>query len=406
MKHQRFIELLNRYADKTITVDEIGELQSLLSGENETDLIKELSETWISESNLMSGALTDITVSDEKAENILSVDKIEDNDAIFLAPVRSMSRRWYWIAAAIIFIIGAGFFWWMHQQETVLPQEEMTLADDIGPGKEGAILVLADGSEIILDSAGKGNLAHQGNMQVVKLENGELAYVMAGDPDAATGELLYNTMKTPPGNQYRLVLSDGTRVWLNASSSITYPAVFAAKERNVSISGEAYFEVAKNVSKPFIINVDNQFDIEVLGTSFNVNAYRNERTYNTTLLEGSVRIRGKEEQATSEKRILLKPGEQAQVQHNGSVAVVKDVNKEKVMAWRNGLFDFQDARLEEVMREIARWYDIEVIYEGAPPSIEFVGKISRDLSLSQVLNGLKGTGFEFRIEGRKLFISN
>jgi len=161
--------------------------------------------------------------------------------------------------------------------------------------------------------------------------------------------------------------------------------------------------VAKNKDRPFVAEVNNQFSIQVLGTAFNVKAYGNENNYKTTLLEGSVQIVNHTGPANP---VLLKPGEQAQVNQAGNIAVVKNVDQEKVIAWKNGLFNFNNASLDEVMREIARWYDIEVVYEPHIPHLEFVGKISRDLSLSQVLNGLKGTGFNFRItEGRKLIIT-
>jgi ferric-dicitrate binding protein FerR (iron transport regulator) len=158
--------------------------------------------------------------------------------------------------------------------------------------------------------------------------------------------------------------------------------------------------VQPDKSQPFLVNVNDKSIVQVLGTAFNINAYNNEESINTTLLQGAVKV-GRQADANA---VLLKPGEQAQ-QQQGDIKVLKDVDQQKVMAWRTGLFDFNNSSLDEVMREIARWYDIEVVYEQQPPEIEFVGKISRKLTLQQVLNGLQGTGFKFRIENnRKLVI--
>lgn len=399
MKQEQLIYLLKRYADKSITPEEMLSLRTLLNEVQEETLIQVLSEQWEAESRAEANSYSTPLDINQQVDAILLADK----PPVTTGKVRPLAVRkrnkWYWAAAAIVVLASVILLQWGPAKHKAETDPDHIAQHDIAPGKEGAVLVLADGSEIVLDSAGKGNLALQGNSQVIKLENGELAYVTSGNTTAA--DEVFNTMRTPAGNQYKLVLEDGTKVWLNAASSITYPAVFTGKERRVKIKGEVYFEVARNISKPFLIDVEDRFDIQVLGTAFNVNAYPGEKSLNTTLLHGSIKIKT----GGSNKDLLLKPGEQAQMTPNGNIRIEKNIDREKVMAWKNGFFDFNDADLQEVMREVARWYDIEVVYEGTPPQIEFVGKISRNLSLSQLLNGLKGTGFNFKVQGRKLIIS-
>jgi ferric-dicitrate binding protein FerR (iron transport regulator) len=232
------------------------------------------------------------------------------------------------------------------------------------------------------------------------LKNGQLLY-NAGGP--VKGAVTYNTMTTPKGRQFQLVLPDGSKVWLNAASSLRYPTVFAGNERTVEVTGEAYFEVARNATKPFVVKVGHETEVQVLGTHFNINSYKDEANINTTLLEGSVRVLNKG------KKALLKPGQSAQVamqaNQTAGIKIVNDVDMEKVMAWKNGLFNFQDASLQEVMHQLERWYDIEVVYEKGAPEIEFVGKMERSLSLSEVLRGLQISEVHFRIEqGRRLVV--
>jgi ferric-dicitrate binding protein FerR (iron transport regulator) len=237
------------------------------------------------------------------------------------------------------------------------------------------------------------------------LHDGRLTY----DPiREKTTETVYNTMTTPRGRQFQLTLPDGTMVWLNAASSIRYPTVFTGTERQVEITGEAYFEVTKNIKMPFRVRVDDRADIEVLGTHFNVNAYENEKTLNTTLLEGSIRVLTVSGEQTSRKMtdgVILKPGQQAQLRTE--LHVFNNTDIDKVMAWKNGAFNFEDLPLEEAMRQLERWYDIKVKYENGVPDIRFGGKIGRDVSLADLLQILAGTKLKFRIEkGRELIIMN
>jgi transmembrane sensor len=336
------------------------------------------------------------------------------------APVRVLTRTWRRIAAAAI-VIAIGTVVFMAVDRSASPGKApgvaKTTVNDVLPGGNRATLQLANGQTIILDSAANGSLAIQGNATIVKLADGQIVYTVDGKP--AT-DVMYNTMSTPPGGQFKLTLPDGTNVWLNAASSITYPTAFIGKEREVSITGEVYFEVTKNRSKPFHVKV-NAMDVEVLGTHFNINAYADEAAVKTTLLEGSVKVRQsatgpaqKQEQPAknTERAVVLKPGQQAVMAAVNSRFTVDDSRLtidrspdiEQVMAWKNGLFNFNRVSLQEVMKQIARWYDVEIVYQGKIKPKQFGGEIQRDLNLSEVLEGLSKTGIHFKIEGRKLIV--
>jgi ferric-dicitrate binding protein FerR (iron transport regulator) len=250
---------------------------------------------------------------------------------------------------------------------------------------------------MVLDSAGNGVITRQNGTSVI-LKNDGLQY---SPEDAGTGEMKYNTVTTSKGRQFRVVLPDGTKVWLNAASYLRFPVAFNAKERMVEFSGEAYFEVAKNAAQPFRLKVPGKIDLEVLGTVFNVNAYTNESNSYTTLVEGAVRISltGKTGGA-----VVLKPGEQLQAGGPG-MEVTRNANVEQATAWKNGLFNFEGVGLREMMRQLERWYDLEVVYEGNVPDVRFFGEMSRTLQLSDVLAGLERSDVHFRLEeGRRLVV--
>lgn len=314
-------------------------------------------------------------------------------------PVVSIFRKkWLRYAAAVLIIIATGAVFFITKQPGKSAEQNIAkqiTPSEILPGKEGAILTLEDGSTVVLDSMGNGLVTKQ-NGTTVLLRNGQLLYESGESKPLAVS---YNTMSTPKGRQFQLVLADGTKVWLNAASSIRYPTVFSNTERKVEITGEAYFEVARNTAAPFRVKINEQTEIEVLGTHFNINSYDNEESINTTLLEGSVKVKN------VAGNIVLKPGQQARVNGEEKIKVLNDVNVEKVMAWKNGVFDFTDATLHEVMRQLERWYDIDVVYEKGIPKLEFFGKMGKDLSLQTVLRGLEKSNVHFRIEeGRKLIV--
>ena len=304
------------------------------------------------------------------------------------ARVRKMSRLWW--AAAAVMVLAAGT--WMLMKGPA-PKQEIAVnktVQDIAPGSNGAILTLADGSQITLDSMGNGQISNQNGSKLI-LQNGTLSYDAAG---AATASI--NTVRTPVARQFRLVLPDGSAVWLNAASTLKYPTAFTGQDRTVEISGEAYFEVARDPERPFRVKIGNNVSIEVLGTDFNINAYTDEASIRATLLAGSIKVNAPGD-AT-----VLKPGQQAAIRE--TIQLNNKVNTGQVIAWKDGIFNFDAMGVEEVMRQLARWYDIEVVYEKNVPDIRFYGEIGRNLSLSQVLEGLKLSGVNFRIEGKRLIV--
>lgn len=309
------------------------------------------------------------------------------------AKVRRL-RNWGWAAAAIVVLVGAVWLF-SQQQGKDIPQVATTPAE-IQPGKEGAVLTLADGSKVVLDSLGNGVISTQNGTRVV-LKDGLVAY----EPQQKEGAVAYNSIATPKGRQFSILLPDGSRAWLNAESSLRYPTAFSGNERRVQVSGEVYFEVAHNADMPFRVSIGAGTEVEVLGTSFNVNAYTNEKAIYTTLLEGKVKMK-----SAGKGELLLRPGQQARlpVSNANGIALETEVDTDKVMAWKNGLFNFDGAGIEEVMRQLERWYDIEVVYEKGIPDIIFGGKLRKDVSLSGVLKSLEESEVHFRMEGRRLIV--
>ncbi|MBO9632169.1 MAG: FecR domain-containing protein [Chitinophagaceae bacterium] len=255
-------------------------------------------------------------------------------------------------------------------------------------------LTLADGSVLVLDSLQEGVIARQNGTDIT-LKEGKLSY---GSSQSTGEETTYNTMSTPKGRQFKVSLPDGTQAWLNAASSIRYPTAFKGNERKVEIQGEVFFEVARNASMPFIVNVDNRSEVKVLGTSFNVNAYENENSINTTLIEGSVQVMTKQQQK------ILRPGQRAEINSKTGLRVFDNTDIDKVIAWKNGYFNFNDADLYEVMRQLERWYDIKVVYEKNIKPVLFQGELQRKLSLSQILDAFKSMNVKFTLTDDKQLI--
>jgi len=298
-------------------------------------------------------------------------------------------------------------------KRTVYQTSDSRFKNDISPAQDQAILTLSDGSTIILDSVDDGSVATtQGNVQVIKL-NDQLSYnssiPILRNPNNNRAfrdekEMLYNTITTPKGKQFTLTLSDGTKIWLNASSSIRFPASFIGKERTVELSGEGYFEVAKNTAKPFHVKV-NDMDVQVLGTHFNINAYTDEAVVKTTLLEGSVKISLRQAQGNARLQMLT-PGQQAQLTKEGDIKLVKDANTDQAVAWLAGLFDFNNDELPDIMRQLSRWYDIDVVYNGTVPAGHYSGGVRRQANISEVLKILETPGdVEFSIDGKTIVVT-
>jgi len=297
--------------------------------------------------------------------------------------------RWVGAAAAVLVLAIAGAYLFRARHQTVIAKTNKVYKNDVAPGKDGAVLRLADGSQIVLDSAGDGEISQQGGTRVIKKGNGQLVYEAAGKDQA----VLYNTLTTARGKQFRMTLPDGTMVWLNSFSSLHYPAQFAGRTRSVEVTGEAYFEVAADAARPFVVKTGRQ-EITVLGTHFNINAYEDEPAVRTTLLEGAVRV------SNVAGQVSLHPGQQGSVGEHDMHISVAEVNTEDAVAWKNGYFHFDNADIQTVMRQLARWYDVEVKYDGVAPTAggDFKGEIGRGLTLAQVLKVLEQTRVHFRIE--------
>lgn len=310
--------------------------------------------------------------------------------------------RWKpWLAAAVVVGLAiAGYFLMIDKKvdEPVVVKVDAE-TNDVAPGKDGAILKLADGRTIEIDELKDGEVVRLGEVSVVK-EGGKLIYKSSQSGNSA---LEYNSMSTKNGMTYRVELSDGSVAWLNAASSLYYPVVFGNEERRVEVTGEAYFEIIKDVKRPFVV-VTPEMTTEVLGTSFNINTYADEPTKRVTLLEGSIRVNN-----SSSKSVILKPGQQASISNKSQSSQsipVQTADVDQVMAWKNGLFKFQGAPMEEMMRQIARWYDVEVVFEGGIKKDDPVtGTINRNTNASEALEMLTFMGYKFKIEGKKITVT-
>lgn len=386
MLSARIEYLVERYFDNSATAAEKQELAQWIDGEATPDELEAaLGAAWETHVPL-------IQMPDEMSDRIVASLFGAAPAEKELPPVRRI--RYGWWAAASVLLLGAGG-WWALQRTTPKPPDlankQTRYKNEVAPGGNKATLTLADGSVITLDSAGNGLLTQQGDVKIVKQSNGELSY-----EGNSNGEAMYNKMATPRGGQYRLKLPDGTMVWLNAASSIFYPAAFTGKERKVTITGEVYFEVAANVNMPFKV-VAGSTAITVMGTRFNVNAYPDEAAVSTTLVDGAVKV------ATGGTEAVLKPGQQAKV-NAGALTVVNNIDTEEIIAWKNGFFQFTDADMPTVMRQIEQWYDVKVNYEGGIPKRSFGGGIQRSLPLSEVLSILEANDVKFKIDGKNITV--
>ena len=309
-------------------------------------------------------------------------------------------------ALAIIILLSATYLMYSSQSskspivKTTLP--ETKTKHDIAPGGNKAVLTLADGSPVILDSVSNGIIGQQGNTKVQKLDSGLLVYLINGRYAASTDGNFYNKITTPRGGQYQVTFTDGTKVWLNAASSIRFPVVFTGKNRQVEITGEAYFEVGKNKTMPFRVKANNSI-IEVVGTHFNVSAYEDEAEIKTTLLEGKIKVSALD--SGDKLPAVLEPGEQAAINKDGKINIKNDADTEAATAWMNGYFQFKSAHLKTILRQIARWYDVNIEYKGNADML-FTGQLTRNENVSKLLNKLALTGeVHFTIDGKKIIVS-
>ena len=398
MKESNAHKILKRYREGTLTEDE-----------------KTILESWY-----LSLANTQETeIGDEDLERHLDDIWNSFPDTVKPVTARRTGMAWpNWLAAASVLIaclLGAYWFHGITSVDLSAAQEKNTHEVDVLPGDNRAVLTLANGKRIPLEHAKEGEVAREKNITITKSRDGEIIYGRIMRPTAlpqGTAEAIaFNTITTPKGGQFEVKLPDGTRVWLNAASSIRFPTLFS--ERVVEVSGEVYFEVAKKSSKaggvPFKVIAKTQ-TIEVLGTRFNVNSYADESSIRTTLVEGSIMVRLAGDR---KEELLLRPGQQAQLSYRrGRVAHgkqpfrVRTVNAQSVIAWKEGHFKFDNIGLPELMRQLSRWYDVQVVYEGQGGQHEFVGQIERNAKLSSVLQILEAGGVHFRLEGKKIIITD
>jgi transmembrane sensor len=295
-----------------------------------------------------------------------------------------------WIAAAAIFILTSGVCWYIFKTKNNQPQNELVIKNpDIPPGGNHATLQIAGSKYILLDTVKQGLLSE--NKNIIKEDSGQIVYTASADKKNITE----NILSIPRGGQYKVVLSDGTKVWLNAASSLTYPSSFSGNERKVVLTGEAYFEVTKNPSIPFRVLLENKSFVEVLGTHFDVMSYSDEPYASATLLEGKIKIGD----------IILKPGEQSRMSADGKIKMIKDIDTTAVIAWKNGMTSFSNADIKTILRIISRWYNVDVEYTGSIPDKEFAGAIPRNSKLSEVFKVLELNGIHFKTVGRKIIVS-
>jgi len=335
-------------------------------------------------------------------ENILSVE--EHSYSYKSQYLKSIS-----IAAVILMVISTGLYFYSNRMISE-PESfaEINVRNDIPPGYNKAILTLSDGSTISLDDAANGLLASQGNIAITKTENGQIVYERNNVDKSKfmSNRSVINTIQTPKGGKYQIRLPDGSKVWLNSASTLSYPTSFSGNERKVQLKGEAYFEISTNKNVPFRVESDNQI-VEVLGTHFNINSYDDEDYVKTTLLEGSVKVILSSNTNEVARTKLLKPGEQSLTKSSQSNIRIENADTEKAVAWKNGYFKFRNTPIKEIMREIERWYDVELVYEGKISSDEFTGFISNDVKISAVLKIMEESGgVKFSVKGKKLKVKS
>lgn len=374
-------ELLQRYLDGQCSAAEAEELY-----------------TWLKSSGSHRPLLTAMQREFEQAMNTRHEIPSELSDRIETRLLQDISRgkvvplrrRFRWVAAAAVLLLAAAIYYMYNASTGKGPVAGLVQGDtvDIAPGSNKAVLTLSNGDEVTLDSAGN-QVINQGQT-VIRQRNGQLQYA-AGADDA----VVYNTLTVPRGGQFNIILPDGSHVWLNAASSLKYPTTFKEKQRIVELQGQGYFEVSPNAEQPFFVKVNNM-EVQVLGTSFDVMAYPDESSINTTLIEGLVKV----------NQHKLQPGQQAVLDAATGTMTIRAADVEQVIAWKTGFFEFDNARLSDILRQLSRWYDIDISYNQEKPDRLLGGRISRNLPLSDILHMLEENGPKFTLSGRKLTVTS
>lgn len=399
MTKQETLKLLwEKYvSDQKLSAREIRQLKALVQDKHNQELLTELLNSVYEQEQ----GITPAEYSSQDAFKEVWARLQDEADKVSAPVIPLTSRRQWWkyaAAAIVVLAVGLGIYQWRGSKvsEPVARQQNKTIDDGIVPGGNKAMLKLADGSVIALNDAENGMLTKQGGAKVLKLADGELVYE-TDNKQAGAG--VFNTIITPRGGKYQLMLPDGSKVWMNAASSLRYPTVFDGETREVFLAGEAYFEIAHNPAQPFHVRV-NDMQVEVLGTHFNIMAYENEAANAVTLVEGAVNV------STPVQQMRLKPGQQVLQESNGNMNMLSDVNVQQVLAWKNGYFQFNSERLDRLMRQIERWYDVSVVYAGTVPDRKFGGKISRSSPLGDVLKALELSDVKFKVEGKTITVIN
>jgi transmembrane sensor len=412
LEQAAIVNLFQKYINNECSPDEVDQLMEFLEEHGNEALIQELINTQLA-AGTESPGYTDALLQ-QQLENQLQVILQRINQP---QPAKVRPLRWIKIAAAAVVILSmGGAVWWLNRSPKVETAKQTSKpGKDILPGGNNAVLTLANGSTIVLNDAANGQLAREGNVQVTKQRNGQLVYKVIA---TANAPITYNTLSTPKGGQYQLVLPDGSQVWLNAASSVRFPTSFSGTERIVTITGEAYFEVVHNNKKPFIVELPPNGNVaggrvEVLGTHFNVNAYDDESSIRTTLLEGSVKVssgpsyaKAPAGEAIGNNTVILKPGEQVSISQTSELSQPIPAQTDEVMAWKNGLFQFENTDIKTIMRQLCRWYNVEVEYKTTTLQNEplFI-EISRNKNLSDVLKLISLTsGVQVKLEGKKIIV--
>jgi ferric-dicitrate binding protein FerR (iron transport regulator) len=372
-------------------------------------------EIWYIEHNKdFSRVLSDIEVTERLAE---VKSKLPIDNPIELPTMKAGVRLWPGLVAAASLLIAmiTVFYFMSYSKSEIEVLREAAVNAGITPGGNKAILTLANGKKIVLTDATNGKIVNESGITVTKAADGKIIYKVSNtEVHSEKTVIKWNTIETPKGGQYQIVLPDGSNVWLNAQSTLRFPSVFSSRIRKVEITGEAYFEIAKKYMPqtaervPFVVVSDLQ-EIEVLGTQFNVNSYKDEEAVKTTLLEGSVMIRypkstNDQARGIDAKSLVLKPGQQSNMTKSGNVKV-NTMNVQEAVDWQKGYFEFHDENVYQIMRQIARWYDINVVYESGLPMNGMGGSLSRFQDVSKVLEIMQSTGLvKFKIEGKKIYV--
>jgi transmembrane sensor len=387
MSDSRLDDLFGKYFDKTATPEERAEFMRLIAQLKSDEPLVKLMETAYKSDQ------SNLEFSPEIKEKILNHIYLEADAAQPDYKMSRFSTNWMKYAAVLLIgILGFGLYLYKKEQNNLWALQ----THDIGPGGNRAILTLGNGKRIVLDTTANGILVKQGDISILKTADGQLVYNVIGDENAPA---TLNTIETPNGGQYQVNLPDGTRVWLNAGTQLRFPTSFVGHERNVELSGEAYFEVAKNAKKPFKVKMNNNAEVVVLGTHFNISAYQEENEINTTLLEGSVMVK-MDEQA---KKVL--PGQQALVYRaDKNINVINDVNVNQVIAWKNGFFSTEGISLPALMKQVEKWYDVRVIYKDNVQA-DFMARIPRNISLAELVSLLELTKqVHFKLDKKTLTV--